>query len=92
MGVVKRLLQTSKVQVLFFIAILATLTFLVSFTQKCAKYIERMKINQPDDYNFPCMADLLVSLAFSAFFLIAHIIWLKFVPNMMEQFVKPCKD
>ena len=89
---VMRLISTSKIQISFFVGIVATLSGLVPFTKQCGEFIQRAKNSAPDDYKFPEFADMKIGLYYMVFFYITHIIWLFVVPPFLEPIIKVQND
>lgn len=89
---VMRIISTSKVQISFFIGIVAVLSGLVPFTKQCGQFIQRAKNSAPEDYKFPEFADMKIGLYYCVFFYVTHIIWLFVVPPLLEPIIKVQND
>ena len=76
------------VQVSFFLSIIATFMGFVPFTYKCYQFIQRAKIAAPSDYDFPQLEEFKVSVFFFTFFLVTHMLWIKFSTKLIEPFCK----
>ena len=79
-------------QVSFLVGIMIVLVGIVPYTMKVFEFNEKSQIEGPPNYEFPQLADFPIALAFMMFFLVTHMICLRYVTPLVEPIIKVQND